>query len=101
MSDEIPPIADLIGKHWKQPPVDQILIDDEIALMTESTMKQLAEYNCSTPSGVYPGKMWRVDNAAYHPDKVKAGIHRHWLRWFGNSEKPGYVSNHARKIILV
>lgn len=97
----IPKITDPLGKHWNQPSADEILIDDTHAVMSADTFRQLAEYSCSVPSGVYPGKMWRADNAAYHPEKVKAGLHRHWLKWFGESEKPGFVSNHSRAILLL
>lgn len=97
----IPPMTDPLGKYWKQPSPDEILLDDEHALMTEATFKRLAEYSCSQPSGVYPGKMWRADNAAYWPEKVKAGLHRHWLRWFGESEDPTMCSNNSRKILIV
>jgi len=97
----IPPMTDPMGRHWNQPSRDEILIDDEYALMTESTMKRLAEYSCSTPSGVYPGKMWRVDYQSYCPDLVKQGKHRHWLRWFGLHPDPNIVTNHYRKILLV
>ncbi len=60
-----------MGRNWDQPPTSDILIDDEYALMTKATFDRLAEYSCSTPSGVYPGKMWRVDNAAYHSAKAR------------------------------
>ena len=90
-----------MGKHWDQPPTSDILIDDEYALMTQATFNRLAEYSASTPSGVYPGKMWRADNAAYHAAEVAKGAYRHWLLWFGESENPDFVSNHSRKILLV
>jgi len=96
---EIPAITDPLGKHWEQPAPSEIILDNELALMTEQTFNRLAEYSCSMPSGVYPGKMWRSDVAAYHPNRVKAGMHRHWLHWFGECEDPTKCSNNSRKII--
>lgn len=100
MNNVIPPITDPMGRYWDQPSASEIIIDDEYALMKRATFNKLAEYNCSKPSGVYPGKMWRVDNATYHKKEVERGAYRHWLLWFGESDSPGFVSNHSRKILI-
>lgn len=90
----IPPITDPLGKFWNQPDLKLILIDDTHALMEMATFEGLADYSCTMPSGVYPGKMWRC-RVKYDDESMG------WLlRWYGESEKPGYVSNHHRRIIL-
>ena len=92
--NQIPEITDPMGKNWRQPSTKDIEIDDTHALMSESTLKQMPEYSCSIPSGVYPGKMW-IRKKDYH-DESKG----YWLCWFGESDVPGYVSNHHREIIV-
>lgn len=67
----IPPITDPMGKHWKQPKVEDILIDDTTAMMTQTTFNQLAEYSTSLPSGKYAGKMWK-----------SRGTDGWYLRWY-------------------
>lgn len=79
--DFIPLITDPMGQGWDQPKRTDILMDKHCAVMTKQTLEKLAKYSCSIPSGVYPGKMWRMDNADYNkPGEYKD---RHWLRWFG------------------
>lgn len=97
----IPPMTHPLGRHWSQPSLDEILIDDEYAVMTEATLKKLAEYSCSTPSGVYPGKMWRIDYQSCHPELVKAGKHRHWLCWFDYGPDESCCLNRYRRVLLV
>lgn len=87
-TNEIPHMDDPMGKHWEQPHRSRILIDDKHALMTEVDFNKLHDYSTSTPSGVYPGKMWRC----YQRGKW-------WLRWFGLSDDPKFCSNHAREIL--
>lgn len=96
----IPPITDPMGKHWSQPNRSQILIDATHAVMTQETFDQLAEYSCSFPTGVYPGKMWKCNVGAFN-HKVKPED-RYWqLRWFGHHEDPAYVSNNYRTILIL
>lgn len=67
----IPPITDPLGKHWDQPPVADIALDDSCAMMSTGTFDELVEYSCSIPTGKYPGKMW------------KASMRGKWfLRWY-------------------
>lgn len=88
----IPPITDPLGRNWPQPSLDGILVDDTHAVMTHATFNALLEYSRSTPSGVYPGKMWKAvmkDRTAY-------------LCWFGIIEgQPDLCSNNAREILIV
>ena len=59
IEQHVPPITHPHGAYWRQPPREQILIDNEFAVMTEAAFEQLAEYSRSEPSGVYAGKMWK------------------------------------------
>ena len=88
-SGAIPPITDPLGRYWKQPSKDDIAIDETHAMMTRATFDKLHSYNTSTPSGVYPGKMWK----AYRFGKW-------WLRWFGDSG-PDMCTNNHREIELI
>lgn len=91
MTNTIPPITDPLGKHWRQPPTDRILIDDTHAVMSMNTFKALAEYSTTIPNGVYPGKMWKANPCADV-----------WnLRWFGMDEQwPKSCTNNQRIILI-
>ncbi len=95
MTHPIPAMTDPLGRHWKQPRRDQIEIDCNHALMPRSAFDQLLEYSATTPSGTYPGKMWK----AHLPDG------RGWaLRWYGPSYKEDekeYCSNNQKLILIV
>ena len=91
---QIPEITEPMGRYWNQPPREAIEIDDTHALMSKSTLEQLADYSCSMPSLAYPGKMWRCRKDYY--DESKGW----WLRWFGESADPEFCSNHHREILI-
>lgn len=98
----IPPITDPLGRSWDQPDRRLILIDDTHALMTRDTFDALAEYSCSYPSGVYPGKMWKRHDGAFDARFLARGGKPIWmLMWFGNHADPTLCSNHSRLILLV
>ena len=101
MNTTIPPITDPMGRHWEQPPAHSILLDDTHAVMTEQTFCQLAEYSGSTPSGVYPGKMWRRHDGLF--DRRCKPEDRRWLLcWFGEvPDNPKVCSNNFRVILVV
>lgn len=105
--NEIPPITDPLGKHWHQPKRDGIAIDAEVAVMTRADFDLLAEYSCSTPTGVYPGKMWKRHQPyerpeSCHPLPGRAVCGHWWLCWFGYATDgdPKYCSNHYRKLLV-
>jgi hypothetical protein len=87
----IPPITDSRGSGWVQPKVDDILVSDTDAVMSQVAFDTLREYSSTLPTGVYPGKMW------------KAELEEGWyLRWYG--EVPGRVdvcSNNQRQIRIM
>ena len=62
IENEIPGMTDELSFYWDQPDREKILVDKKCALMTKETLDDLKEYNCSLPSGVYVGKMWKRSN---------------------------------------
>ena len=85
---EIPPITDPLGRYWEQPDRDNILIDDQHALMTREDFKQLHNYSASIPSGVYVGKMWK-----------RKFRDKWYLSWYGPHDDPDRCSINHREII--
>lgn len=55
----IPPMVNPLGKGWRQPNPDNILIDDTHAVMSEEDLELLMDYSNSDPTGKYNGKMWK------------------------------------------
>jgi hypothetical protein len=86
----IPKITHELGRHWKQPDREKIVVDSKSALMDKATYEQLAEYSCSVPTGVYEGKMWRKEHAG-----------KKYLRWYGKHADPGMCSINTREVIFV
>lgn len=88
---EIPEITDPRGKHWEQPNRSEILIDELYAAMTLKAFNELNDYSMSTPTGVYPGKMWKTK----HKDKW-------YLRWFcADDGDPRGLLTPTREIIII
>ena len=82
-------MTDPLGKHWSQPPRENIEIDETHALMSVETFGALKEYSHSIPTGVYPGKMWRM---WWEGD---------WfLCWFGISPDPAFCTKNRRRILV-
>lgn len=81
----IPPITDPLGKEWPQPSLDEILIDDDCAMMTQQAQDKLRVYNGSLPSGTYTGKMWMCC--------LRDGYH---LCWYGEIEGNEIRVHHKR-----
>lgn len=98
----IPEMTDPLGRYWKQPPTNSIVIDDTHAAMDKKTFDALPEYSCSIPSGVYPGKMWRRENGAFDKEFLKKGGKTEWmLMWYGVSNDPQMCSINHRKILVI
>jgi hypothetical protein len=90
MKNEIPVITEPLGRYWEQPSIKDILIDDNYAVMTESTLKQLKDYSRSQPTGVYGGKMWR------------AGEGNLWyLKWWDNPDENDMCKGNVREILIL
>jgi len=69
----IPVMDDPLGKHWDQPSdVRFAPMDETHVILTPHQTRQLAHYNSSMPSGVYPGKVW---------GRKEPG--RYLLAWYG------------------
>lgn len=67
----VPAIELDLGRNWSQPTRDflnfhmapeqpgSLVLKPKAVYMTKRTMEELREYSSTTPTGVYPGKMWR------------------------------------------
>jgi len=76
---------------WNQPQRKAITLDDTHAMMNRVSFDRLLDYSYSQPSGVWIGKMWKQRHET-----------KEWtLCWFGISDKPGYLSNNYRKILIL
>lgn len=87
----IPTMTDPLSLHWKQPDIEDVLIDDDFALMAKIDFKKLLEYSTTIPTGVYEGKMWKR--------RCTDG----WmLGWYGFEDAEGKsVSTNFRELLLV
>jgi hypothetical protein len=87
----VPPITEPMGRHWIQPDRSRVLVDETHAVTDQQAFDMLPEYSSTTPSGVYPGKMWkRQDNTGAW-----------WLRWFGIVDgRPDVCSNNCRRLLV-
>lgn len=56
---EIPPITNPMGKYWEQPSKGEVVIDQTHALMNSEAFYKLHQYDTTTPTGIYVGKMWK------------------------------------------
>lgn len=98
--DVIPAMDHPYAKHWTQPDRSRIVLNDTHAFMHPSALDELADYSCSQPSGVYPGKMWRSSDAYDRKRDVTKPL-QWWLCWFDVSEKgDDYCSTKRRKVVL-
>lgn len=83
----IPLMTDTLGKYWKQPDRDDILVDEHSAVMTKESFAKLHNYEGSIPTGTYAGKMWRRYN---------------YLRWYEDDPSdPNSMLIRSRKILIV
>ena len=100
MSNEIPLMTDPLGKYWKQPDPERIMVDDTHAMMNKETFWALSNYSTTRPTGVYPGKMWRA-HVPINPRQGWDGPCKWVLRWFGIVPGNDTVcSNNQRDILL-
>ena len=88
---QIPPMTHEYGKYWEQPKREDILLDDDCAVMTAETLNKLPQYDVTNPTGAYEGKMWR---------RVKSNG-QFMLCWYGFSDDPKMVSINATPIYLL
>jgi len=97
----IPPITHELGQHWEQPARAEIEIDETHALMTRRTFDGLAEYSATRPSGFMKGRCGSGTTGRsitnFSPRRKPVWL----LCWYGLSDKPGMVSNHSRRILVV
>lgn len=104
VNNTIPPMSHPLSTVWRQPKTSEILLDKEIAMMTQKTFESLAEYSCSQPSGCYEGKMWKREDGAFDQEYLASGGKPVWmLCWYGFCDKPNrnFLATHRRRIIIV
>lgn len=92
--DVIPEMTDPLGRHWDQPDRQFLFFvgtgEEEVVHIGQKEFDQLAVYDTSMPSGVYPGKMWKRTNG----DTT-------WLVWYGEVPgNPKLCSNNSCRLIV-
>ena len=91
----IPPITDPLGQYWDQPPLIDVAVYNDIAIIEKHTLDQLAEYSTTIPTGAYEGKMWKRRVCEF-----KNGSK--WLLcWYGPSNNPKKVSINTRPLRIL
>jgi len=84
------------ASSWVQPDRSRIIINPMYAYMSPLTWGELLAYDETTPTGVYPGKMWRC-SPTRGPDRGE-----HFLCWFGVVEdNPAVCSNNSRRVRII
>lgn len=99
----VPAIELDLGRNWPQPTRDSLNfhmapeneknpgLKPKAVYMTKRTMEELQEYSSTTPTGVYPGKMWRG-----HWDDTW------YLLWFSEVKSdPNMCQVHSCPILLL
>lgn len=104
----VPAMTDPLGKHFRQPRREAILIGQDTAFMSRATFDKLSEYSTTNPSGVYPGKMWKAERFksvdGTHEGRpvrrmVPSGV---WeLRWYGIVPGNDKVCSNNRRVIVL
>lgn len=56
----IPPITEPLGRYWDAPDKSEIRLSLAFAWMTEESFKKLLTYQHTNPTGIYAGKMWKL-----------------------------------------
>lgn len=85
----IPQMTHELSQYWHQPDRENIETDDTHALMMPEDFCLLSDYSHSLPSGVYPGKMWKLKHKG---DWV--------LAWYSDSGNPNHCDINYRTILL-
>lgn len=71
-----------------------LLMDDEVAIVSEQDFARLPEYSASVPTGVCDGKVWSRNLAAH------GGSEKGWLfMFFEHDEGNQFFVRHRRLII--
>jgi len=55
----VPPITCELGKSWRQPNPHNFVWDDDCVAMSREDYERLHTYDCTDPTGIYEGKMWK------------------------------------------
>lgn len=90
MLDLIPQMTHPLSVYWDQPPLEDIAVYNDIAIMDQKTLDKLPEYSFSVPSGAYAGKMWKTE------------LNTGWLlRWYEKGLDPKTISINHRPIRIL
>ena len=83
----IPEMTDPLGKYWDAPSRDEIYVTLSHAWMSQKAFERLHTYQHSMPTGVYVGKMWKLQRKG-----------RWYLAWFGKDPDPHFCTNNYLRI---
>lgn len=93
----IPPMTHELSKGWgQQPNPKNVLIDEKYALMSRADFDLLRDYTASQPTGVYEGKMWKIQAR-----RTKDDPYIWFLRWFDVCSDPNKCAVKTREIIIL
>jgi hypothetical protein len=79
---EIPLAVNAMSRYFQQPDSSEILIDDEAALMTQSTFDKLLNYEHTYPTASYLGKVWRAGTTLVFIGHDPSGLSPSGLLYF-------------------
>ena len=87
----VPPITDKYGKYWEQPDPHNFVWDKDCVAMTKQDYDKLHTYDCTNPTGIYEGKMWK----SHHKGKA-------YLKYITDDpEHPDYCIIHCKELIVI
>lgn len=89
-TNTIPTPLQALGSFWRQPSKDEILTDDDNAIMSEETFRELKLLPNTLPAVTCLGKMWRGNLEG-----------KDVLYWCGIGSRPGTTSIQMREIIIL
>lgn len=87
----VPPITCELGRHWEQPNPQNFVWDNDCVAMTKQDYEQLHTYDCTNPTGIYEGKMWKC----HRGDKC-------YLKYVADCPgEPDYCTIHSIELIVI
>lgn len=89
----IPEMTHPLSEHWDQPDRRNLIFVGDKIHLTRPVWDALCSYDCTDPSGVYEGKMWRARGVDH-----KGAWQQ--LRWYGHSKNPNNCSCNARDVVV-
>lgn len=99
MQSPIPPFdfkRDPMARNWDQPDHTQFIWMADAVFVTPEQYEALHGYDCSNPTGCYPGKCWRRDERKF----IDLNGHE-YLLWFGYGKDDNHCSNNHRRLFVL